>query len=95
MIDPLADLQCDFQSYDIKRVCAVYADNAGERWWVKAWFNGRDKGEDAHPISKKIASAAINGRIRKDKLLTRYYPKQMEYCRKAVEQTRQNILQIR
>jgi len=95
VIDPLADLQCDFQSYDIKRVCSVYFDTLGDRAWVKAWFNGRSVGEPAVPISKKVAAAAINGRVSRDEMLLRFYPKQMEFCRKAVEQTRQSILQIR
>lgn len=73
----------------------MYFDSLGERAWVKARFNGRSVGEPAHPISLKVAAAAINRRISKDEMLTRYYPKQMEFCRKAVEQTRQSILQIR
>ena len=64
----------------------------GEKAWTKAWFNGRDVGEPAHPISRKIAVAFINGRIGKDEMLSRYYPKMMEICRKAVEQTRHVML---
>lgn len=94
MIDPLADLQCDFQSYDIKRVCSVYFDTMGDKAWVKAWFNGRDVGEPAVPVSRKVAAACINGRIRRDEILTRCYPKQMDICRKAVEQTRQAMLAL-
>lgn len=88
-------MQCDFQSYDIRRVCSVYFDTMGEKAWVKAWFNGREVGEPAHPISRKIAAAFINRRISKDEMLSRYYPKQMEICRQVVQASREDMLRIR
>lgn len=91
----MENLQCDFQSYDIRRICSVYFDTLGEKAWTKAWFNGRDVGEPAHPISRKIAAAFINGRITKDEMLSRYYPKQMAICRQAVEQTREAMMGIK
>jgi len=92
MTDPLDGLCCVFQSYEIERVCSVYFDSSGEKAWTKSWFNGRDVGEPAKPISKKVAAAFINGRISKDQMLSRYYPQQMEMCRKAAEQTKNAML---
>ena len=45
-IDPLQDLRIYVRSFDVPRVASVYPDNAGIRWWTKAWFNNREKGED-------------------------------------------------
>ena len=44
IIDPLADLDVDIQSFDIPRIVSVYPDRAGVRWWTKAWFNGKEEG---------------------------------------------------
>lgn len=78
----------------MKRVASVYPDNAGERWWTKAWFNGREKGEPAIEISRKMAIAFINDSISKDDWLTRFFPKQMNSYYKAIEQTRRQLLGI-
>lgn len=94
MIDPLDTLQIDVESYDIKRVASVFADNAGERWWTKAWFNGRDKGEPAIEISRRMAISFINNQISKDDWLTRFFPKQMSVCHNAIDQARRQLLGI-
>lgn len=44
LIDPLAELDIDIQSFDISRIVSVYPDRAGVRWWTKAWFNNREEG---------------------------------------------------
>ena len=44
-MDPLADLDITVQSFDIPRTVSVYPDQAGVRWWTKAWFNNRKDGE--------------------------------------------------
>lgn len=62
------------------------------RWWTKAWFGGREKGEPSMEISKKLAAAFINKQISKDSWLTRFFPKQMMAYNKAIEQTRQQLL---
>ena len=66
IVDPLANLQVDVQSYDIARVASIYFDSEGNRCWTKAWFNGREKGEAAVEISRKLAIAFINDQISKD-----------------------------
>ena len=45
LIDPLAELDIDIQSFDIPRIVSVHPDRAGVRWWTKAWFNNRRKGK--------------------------------------------------
>lgn len=44
--DPLADMAINVGSYDVEREASVYFDSSGMRCWTKAWFNGRDKGEN-------------------------------------------------
>ena len=44
LIDPLAELDIDVQSFDIPLV-SVFPDKSGTRWWTKAWFNGGEKEE--------------------------------------------------
>lgn len=92
LIDPLASLQIDVQSYDVERVASVYFDTEGNRCWTKAWFNDREKGEPAVEITRKQAIAFINDQISKDSWLTRFYPKQMNAYHKAIQQTRQQLL---
>ena len=92
MIDPLENVLVDAQSYDVRRIAAIYADSLGMRWWTKAWFNGRDIGERSQEISRDMAVKFVQGTISKDDWLMRYFPKQMAACRKAVEQARNQIL---
>ncbi len=92
MIDPLDTLQVDVQSYDVKRIASVYSDNVGEKWWTKAWFNGREKGEPAKEISRSLAISFIRDMITKDDWLSRFYPQQMESYYKAIDQTRRQLL---
>lgn len=94
MIDPLEGLEIDVRSYDISREASVYYDNAGVRCWTKAWFNGREKGEDAVEITRQLAIKFINDEISLDDWLARFYPKQMNICNKAIEQARKQLLGI-
>lgn len=92
VIDPLAGLQVDVKSFDVGRIASVYFDSEGNRCWTKAWFNGREKGEPAIEITRKLAIAFISDQISKDSWLTRFWPKQMSVYHKAIEQTRQQLL---
>ena len=94
LIDPLATLQIDVQSFDVNRRASVFFNSSGDRCWTKGWFNGREKGEPAIEISRKQAIAFINGDIKLDDWLTRHYPKQMNAYHKAIEQTRQQLLGV-
>lgn len=80
------------ESYDVSRIASVFPDSEGVRWWTKAWFGGREKGEPAVEVSKKLAAAFINDHISKDSWLTRFFPKQMSAYTKAIAQTRQQLL---
>ena len=55
IIDPLAELDIDIQSFDIPRLVTVYPDRAGVRWWTKAWFNNREEGETSVEIEREQA----------------------------------------
>ena len=92
IIDPLADLDIDVQSFDIPRVVSVYPDRAGVRWWTKAWFNNREEGECSVEIELQQAILFIHDRIEKNAWLEEYFPKQMEVYHQAIEQTREQIL---
>lgn len=92
IIDPLANLDIDVQSFDIPRVVSVYPDRAGVRWWTKAWFNNREEGECSVEIELQQAILFIHDRIEKDSWLEEYFPKQMEVYHQAIEQTREQIL---
>ena len=91
-IDPLKDLRIVVRSFDVPRVASVYPDNAGIRWWTKAWFNNREHGEDVIEISREMAIKFIQGEIGKDAWLERYYPKQMSIYHNAIEMTRKQLL---
>ena len=92
LIDPLAELDFDIQSFDISRIVSVYPDRSGIRWWTKAWFNNSEKGEAAIEIDRQLAIKFINDNIEKDDWLEEYFPKQMEVYHHAIEQTREQIL---
>lgn len=85
-------MEATFNSYDIERVVSIYADNSGERWWTKAWFNGREKGELSVEINRKLAIAFIKDEIKKDEWLSRFFPKQMTAIIKSLETTRNQLL---
>jgi hypothetical protein len=87
-------MQVQFESFDIKRVASIYPDNAGTRWWTKAWFNDREVGEPAIEISRRLAVAFINGDYSRDEWLTRFYPKQMSACRESVSHVFQQKLNV-
>ena len=85
-------MDIDIQSFDIPRIVSVYPDQAGVRWWTKAWFNNRETGESSVEIEKKQAILFINDQIEKDLWLEEYFPKQMEIYHNAIEQTKEQIL---
>ena len=93
MIDPLAELDIDIQSFDIPRMVSVYSDRAGIRWWTKSWFNNKEEGEPAIEIDQKLAILFLHDQIDKDQWLEEYYPKQMEMYHNAIEQTKEQLLQ--
>ena len=92
MIDTLANIQCDFESYGIQRKCSVYFNRTGELAWTKGWFNGRDEGEPAVPIRRSVAAAFIRGDITKDQMLSRFFPQPMQLCRQVEDDLRQEML---
>ena len=62
-MDPLADLDIIVQSFDIPRTVSVYPDQAGVRWWTKAWFNNRKDGEASVEISRQNAILFIRNQV--------------------------------
>lgn len=94
IIDPLADLDIDVQSFDIPRLLSVYSDQGGINWWVKAWFNNRADGEAAVTISKEVALQFWHDEIEKDAMLEEYFPKPMQAYHQAIEQTKQQLIDI-
>jgi hypothetical protein len=95
VIDPLAELDIDIQSFDIPRAVTVYPDRAGVRWWTKAWFNNREEGEASVEIEREQAIRFIHDNIEKDVWLEEFYPKQMEIYHNAIEQTKEQLLMNR
>ncbi len=93
LMDPLSDLDFSIQSFDIPRVVSVYPDQAGVRWWTKAWFNNKKDGEASVEIDRQLAIAFINDNIEKDEWLEEYFPKQMEVYHNAIQQTKEQLLQ--
>lgn len=92
LIDPLAELDIDIQSFDIPRIVSVYPDRAGVRWWTKAWFNNREEGEASVEIEREQAIRFIHDNIEKDTWLEEFFPKQMEVYHNAIEQTKEQLL---
>lgn len=92
IIDPLAELDIDIQSFDIPRIVSVYPDRAGVRWWTKAWFNNREEGEASVEIEREQAIRFIHDNIEKDAWLEEFFPKQMEVYHNAIEQTKEQLL---
>jgi hypothetical protein len=92
VIDPLADIEIEAECYDVKRVASLYFDTEGKRCWTKAWFNDREKGEPAVEVTRALAISFVNGTLTRDQWLSQFFPKQMQICQKAVEQTRQQLL---
>lgn len=92
IIDPLADINFDLQSFDIPRLVTVYSDRAGVRWWTKAWFNNKEEGEISVEISRRTAIDFIQDNIDKEAMLEEYFPKQMEVYHSAIVQTREQLM---
>ena len=92
IIDPLAELDIDVQSFDIPRLVSVYPDRFGIRWFTKAWFNNSESGEAAIEIERQIAVNFIRDLIGKDEWLEEYFPSQMEAYHNAINQTREQLL---
>ncbi|WP_042371669.1 hypothetical protein [Bacteroides neonati] len=88
----MAELEIDVQSFDIPRLITVYPDQAGIRWWTKAWFNNQEEGEDSIEITRQTAVRFLQSQIEKDIMLEEYFPKQMEVYRNAIEQTKVQLL---
>ena len=86
LIDPLAELEIDIQSFDIPRLVSVYPDKSGIRWWTKAWFNNSESGEAAIEIDRQLAIKFINDNIEKRRMARRVFPKQMEVYHNTIEQ---------
>lgn len=93
LIDPLAGLDIDIQSFDIPRIVSVYPDQAGLRWWTKSWFNNSEDGEAAIEIEREQAIRFLLNQIDKEEWLEEYFPKQMEMYHNAIEQTKEQLLQ--
>jgi hypothetical protein len=93
LIDPLATLHIDVQSFDIPRIVSVYGNKAGNRWFTKAWFNNREVGEAAVEIELENALRFLHHEIDYDQWLEDYFPKQMAVYHQAIEQTKEQILQ--
>lgn len=92
-MDPLADLDIVVQSFDIPRTVSVYPDQAGIRWWTKAWFNNRKDGEASVEITRQKAIDFIRDKVEKDAWLEEHFPKQMEVYHNAIQLTREQLLQ--
>ena len=92
LVDPLADLDITVQSFDIPRTVSVYPDQAGVRWWTKAWFNNRREGEPSVEISRQNAIDFIRNAVEKDAWLEEHFPAQMEVYHNAIRQTREQLL---
>ena len=88
----MKDLKVSIDTYDVQREVSIYFDNEGKRCWTKAWFNGREKGEPSIEITRQLAIAFVRDTINKDAWLSRFFPKQMGACKKAMEQTREQLL---
>lgn len=91
IIDPLAQLEIDIQSFDIPRLVTVYPDQAGIRWWTKSWFNNHSEGEAAVEITREKAFCFMAGEVAKDVMLEEYFPKQMQIYHQAINQTREQL----
>lgn len=92
IVDPLADISFDMQSFDIPRLVTVYSDRAGVRWWTKAWFNNKEEGEISVEISRQTAIDFIQDNIDKEAMLEEFFPKQMEVYHSAIAQTKEQLM---
>lgn len=72
---------------------SVYPDRFGIRWFTKAWFNNSEHGDDAIEIERLQAIQFIQNLVEKDEWLEQYYPDQMNAYHKAMEQTKEQLLQ--
>lgn len=79
------------QSFDIPRLVTVYPDQAGIRWWTKAWFNNKSDGEAAVEIPNRVAFGFICDEIAKESMLEEYFPDQMRIYHQAIEETREQL----
>ena len=92
LCDPLANLDVTIQNYDVPRFASIYADKVGGRWWTKAYFNGREKGERSVEISEDMAEHFNQDEISLDEWLARFFPKQLNSCIQAIASTRRQLL---
>lgn len=91
-VDPLKNLKVSSENYDIHRKASIYYNSDASMAWTKAWFNDRDKPEEAVPVSVSMAWALRTGKISLDEWLTRYFPKQMDVYNKVMDETRKQLL---
>lgn len=92
LLDPLANMHINIQSFDIPREVSIYPDNYGIHWWTKAWFNRRKRGERAVAVTRPQAIAFIREEVTKDAWMERYFKTAMDIYHKALEQTREQII---
>lgn len=90
----MADLDIDLHTYDIPRKVSVYPDKDGIQWWIKSWFNNRKVGEKAIQITRQIAIQFIQEDKTCDEWLDEYYPRQMDICRSATAQAREQLINM-
>ena len=71
----------------------VYPTRAGLGGGRQAWFNNKEEGEASVEINRQTAVGFIRDEIAKDAMLGEIlHPKQMEACRHAIEQTREQLM---
>lgn len=88
----MSSLSIKVESFDVPRIASVYGDTSGNRWWTKAWFNNKEKGEKAIEISRDMAIKFIQDVISKDDWLSRFYPTQMVNYQNVMFNTRKQLL---
>ena len=93
LLDPLAGLDVQIQSFDIPRLVSVYPDRALLRWWTKLWINNHEEGEPSVEITREQAIKFIWDNIDKDEWCAQFFPEQMKMYHNAIQQTREQLLQ--
>ena len=93
LLDPLAGLDVQIQSFDIPRLVSVYPDRALLRWWTKLWINNHEEGEPSVEITREQAIKFIWDNIDKDEWCEQFFPEQMKMYHNAIQQTREQLLQ--
>lgn len=92
IVDPLQDMSITSQRYDVQREGYIYYSKNATTAWISAFFNGRDKPERPVAIPISMAKEVLSGLIPQDEWLTRFFPKQMSICQKAIDESRRRLL---